>query len=109
MTARVACLVAFVLACTGCNPSAAIEVVFHRHGPAVVDQALEVAECESGMNPEARNGQFLGLYQMGHWHYWRFGDGDWRDPLVNALAAEGLWKDSGGSWRPWACAPGRAS
>ncbi len=66
------------------------------------DFAVSVARCESGLNPHATNGQYLGLFQMGHYHYWRFDGQPWSDPEVNARAAAGLWADSG--WGPWECA-----
>ena len=101
---RTAALALALFACVGCSPEAAIQAVFHRHGPHVVEQALDVAECESNMQPEAVSpGGHLGLFQLApRYHAWRFGGGDWRDPLVNTLAAESLWKEQG--WRPWSCA-----
>lgn len=103
---RLALVVVSVLCLCGCDPRAAIEAVFHRHGEAVVEEATSVAICESGLNPEEVNGQFRGLFQLGHWHDGRPGMDRWRDPLFNALAAEDLWKEAGG-WGPWECRPGR--
>lgn len=69
--------------------------------PATQDKAVAVAWCESRHVPTATNGQYLGLFQMGRYHYHRF-DGPWSDPAVNADAAAELWAESG--WQPWACA-----
>ena len=81
----------------------AIEVHFSPYGWDVVEQAKRVARCESGWNPSATNGQYLGLFQMGSYHYWRFEGNRWDDPYVNARAAGGLYREQG--WRPWSCKP----
>ena len=81
----------------------AIEVHFSPYGWDVVEQAKRVAWCESGWNPSATNGQYLGLFQMGSYHYWRFEGNRWDDPYVNARAAGGLYREQG--WRPWSCKP----
>ena len=83
---------------------AAIEMHFGPYGPDVVEEAKRVARCESGWNPDATNGQYLGLFQMGAYHYWRFEGNAWNDPYVNARAAGGLWAESH-SWRHWSCKP----
>ena len=95
-----------LVACAPAPPSTAehaIEVHFGPFGDDVVEQAKRVARCESGLNPSATNGQYLGLFQMGGYHYWRFEGGAWDDPYVNARAAGGLWLQSG--WQPWSCKP----
>jgi hypothetical protein len=95
---------AAVLLCA-CSPSAAIEAVFHRHGPVVVQEATQVAECESGLNPDAVSpGGHLGLFQISmRWHSHRPGMDNPLDALSNSLAAEDIWKEQG--WAPWSCAP----
>lgn len=64
-------------------------------------EALRVAVCESGLNPRARNGQFLGAWQMGRRERSRFGHG----PGVShqARAAYRYWRLAG--WKPWECQP----
>lgn len=81
----------------------AIEVHFSHYGPEVVEEAKAVARCESGLDPTATNGQYLGLFQMGGYHYWRFEGNAWDDPFVNARAAGGLYAERG--WQPWSCKP----
>ncbi len=75
-----------------------IRSVFGVHGA----DAVRVARCESGplLNPRARNGQFLGTFQMGYAERRRFGHG----PGVRqqSLAAWRYFRLAG--WRPWACA-----
>lgn len=63
-------------------------------------KALSVAWCESRFNMWARNGQYLGIFQMGtlerriYGHAWNI----W----IQVKAAHKYYKDAG--WRPWACA-----
>jgi len=42
-----------------------------------------------------------GLMQINSIHGSLLSSGDWRDPNANARMAYALWKDNGGSWRPW--------
>lgn len=75
-----------------------IRSVFGVHGAA----AVRVARCESGplLDPRARNGRYLGTFQMGDAERRRFGHG----PGVRhqALAAWRYFRLAG--WRPWSCA-----
>lgn len=75
----------------------AIRTIFGRHGEA----AIRVARCESGpmLDPTARNGQFLGTFQMGRRERARFGHGPgvWRQ----ARAAYRYFRLAG--WEPWSC------
>lgn len=64
-----------------------------RHGA----RAVAVARCESGLNPNARNGQHLGVFQMGRRERARFGHG--RTVLAQAIAARRYHAVSG--WSPW--------
>lgn len=66
-------------------------------------QALRVARCESGFNIWARNGQYLGLFQMGAAERRRYGHG-W-DAWSQSRAAYRYFIDSGRDWSPWACKP----
>ena len=66
-------------------------------------QALRVAWCESRYNVYARNGQYLGLFQMGSYARGRYGH-SW-SAWGQARAAYRYFRDSGYSWGPWACKP----
>lgn len=66
-------------------------------------QALRVATCESGLTEWARNGQYLGLFQMGSYARARYGHA-W-NPWTQARAAFRYFVDSGRDWSPWACKP----
>lgn len=66
-------------------------------------QALRVARCESGYNVYARNGQYLGLFQMGSNERRIFGHGS--TPLAQARAAYRYFVASGKDWSPWSCQP----
>lgn len=87
----------------------AIEMHFAQFGEHVVQQAKEVAWCESKFNNEAENGQYKGLFQLGAYHYWRLEGIDWRDSYANARAAAGLYGDKVANgeygWQPWSCRP----
>jgi hypothetical protein len=62
--------------------------------------AVRVAWCESRLDPNARNGQYLGTFQMGERERARFGHG--RTTLAQARAAK-RYHDVAG-WQPWSCA-----
>jgi len=68
-------------------------------------QALAVSRCETGgtFSTMARNGQYLGLFQMGSYARARYGHGP--DPWTQAEAAFRYFADSGFSWGPWSCKP----
>jgi Lysozyme like domain len=63
--------------------------------------AIAVAWCESHLQTEARNGQYLGLFQMGSYERRLFGHG----PTAHdqAVAAHRYFVSSGRDWSPWSC------
>lgn len=79
------------------TPIGAIRYVFGAHAL----EAIAVASCESHLSIWARNGQYLGLFQMGAYARARYGHG-WT-PLAQARAAFAYFRDAG--WAPWACRP----
>lgn len=81
------------------TPQQAICRVFGPH----CRQALEVAHCESRYSTSARNGQYLGLFQMGSSERRLFGHGD--DAEEQARAAHRYFVHSGRDWSPWSCKP----
>lgn len=64
-------------------------------------EALVVAGCETGgtYSVWARNGQFLGLFQMGSGERRRWGHG--ADPWSQARAARRYFEYTNRSWQPW--------
>ena len=70
--------------------------------PADRVKAFDVIACETGnrYNTTARNGQYLGLFQMGSFARSRFGHG-WT-ARAQAHAAYRYWLVAG--WSPWSCA-----
>jgi hypothetical protein len=72
-------------------------------GPRYDDQAVAVASCESGLSVWAKNGQYLGLFQMGSYARSRYGHG-W-NAWAQARAANHYFRDSGRDWSPWSCKP----
>lgn len=65
------------------------------------EQALKVFTCESGLNPWATNGQYLGVAQMGE--YERRSTG-WKWRVKNQIrAAKRYFNRTGRAWGPWTC------
>jgi hypothetical protein len=83
------------------RPEGAIRFVFGEDWK----EAWSVAGCESGSSrtPRARNGQYLGMFQMGEYARSRFGHGE--TPLEQARAAHAYFLASGSDWSPWSCKP----
>jgi hypothetical protein len=84
-------------------PKVAICDVFGRR---YCGQALAVSWCESRHSTTARNGQFLGLFQMGSHARRLFGHG--RTARQQARAARRYFISSGRDWSPWSCKPSYA-
>jgi hypothetical protein len=78
-------------------PRVAICGVFGRY----CRQALSVAWCESRLSTNARNGQYLGLFQMGSSERRLFGHGG--TAHKQAVAAHRYFVRSGRDWSPWSC------
>jgi hypothetical protein len=78
-------------------PRTAICGVFGRY----CDQAVSVAWCESRLSADARNGQYLGLFQMGSRERELFGHGP--TAYEQADAAHRYFVASGRDWSPWSC------
>lgn len=86
-----------------------VREVFGRFGPVVADEAVRVASCETGgtFDPNATNGQHLGLFQISRAYHadrvQRMGYlwAQLADPEVNALVAADIYAESG--WGPWTC------
>lgn len=81
------------------SPRAAICSVFGRY----CGEALQVARCESGLTTTARNGQYLGLFQMGSSERRLFGHG--ATAIAQVRAAHRYFVVSGRDWSPWSCKP----
>ncbi|MGT2437914.1 hypothetical protein ACU4GH_21195 [Bradyrhizobium betae] len=48
---------------------------------------MAVAKIESGFNPNQRTGSYIGLFQLSHYEFGKFGFGQIRNPRDNAVAA----------------------
>lgn len=81
------------------SPRTAICSVFGRY----CGEALQVARCESGLTTTARNGQYLGLFQMGSSERRLFGHGT--TAIEQVRAAHRYFVASGRDWSPWSCKP----
>ena len=76
----------------------------------LVDEAINVAWCESRGKPTARNGQYRGILQIGRREWAKFGKGDPFDPYANSAAAYRYWSyvertSPGKGWLRWECRP----
>ncbi len=75
----------------------------------LVDDAIDVAWCESRGKPGAVNGRYGGLFQIGPTEWRKFGRGNRFDPIDNSAAAYRYYqysaKYTGNGWRPWQCRP----
>jgi hypothetical protein len=87
---------------TARQPSQAETAIRYVFGP-YATQALRVAYCESRYSIWARNGQYLGLFQMGEYARSRYGHA-W-NAWAQAISAWRYFVDSGRDWSPWACRP----
>ena len=67
------------------------------------EDMLRVARCESRLRLSARNGQYLGLFQMGSNERRIYGHGP--TATAQATAAHRYFIDSGSNWGPWSCKP----
>ncbi len=81
------------------SPQSAICRVFGDY----CQQALAVSRCESGLQTDAENGQYLGLFQMGSSERRLFGHG--ASATEQATAAHRYFLASGRDWSPWSCKP----
>ena len=88
-------------------PSPAQDAINYYFGD-IADQATRVAECESGMDPNAVSpgGGNWGLFQINKIHQGLVESMGYSwdqilDPYVNAKVARRLYDASG--WRPWGC------
>ena len=92
------------------TPTPSQDAISKAFGP-IADQAMNVANCESGMDPNAvsSGGGNYGLFQINSVHADEFQavtgqpfhDGA-LDPYANSNYAKHLYDESGG-WGPWAC------
>lgn len=64
-------------------------------------EALRVSWCESRFHTTARNGQYLGLFQMGSSERRRYGHG--QSARAQSIAAHRYFVASGKDWSPWSC------
>jgi hypothetical protein len=102
-------LLVLLLALSGCNATEAIAYWFGPH----TGEAVEVARCESGLDPHAvsPDGANHGLMQINVVHRRQFEAvtgrpwSDVYDQFQNARYARWLYDQQG--WAPWTCRPGR--
>jgi hypothetical protein len=89
------------------NRTYSIDVIRGAFG-ADADQAIRVAECESGLNPNAYNPSgAMGLFQImpGTWAGTSEVGASPYNAQANAQAAHQIFVRDGYSWREWSCKP----
>jgi len=79
-----------------------VEAIRYVFGP-YASQALRVAWCESRYSIWARNGEYLGIFQMGNMARARYGHA-W-NAWAQAISAYRYFAASGFDWSPWTCRP----
>ena len=104
------------LGLTACDPNAQadtpsiVQDAVSQNFGGIADQAMGVAQCESGLDPSAvsSGGGNWGLFQINTVHRDSFESvtgqawSNVLDPYANASFAAWLYNQSGG-WGPWAC------
>lgn len=103
------CVAGLVLGLSACNPQEVSKDAIRQNFPEASSKAIAVAQCESGLNPEAvsAGGRNIGLFQINSVHQpmvQRMGY-QWdqmTDPYVNSKVARRLYDNAGG-WGPWSC------
>lgn len=104
IAAATLCGIVIVLACATSSDARPVPLaICDVFGPRHCAAALEVAWCESRFDTHARNGQYLGLFQMGSWERRTFGHGS--SPYAQARAAYRYFVRTGRDWSPWECKP----
>jgi hypothetical protein len=95
------------------NGVQAMNIIYQVFG-AYGDQALHVAECESGLNPNATNvisiggSHAAGLFQILYpstWYTTSQAGSSPYDAAANTRAAHDIFVRDGYSWREWTCQP----
>jgi hypothetical protein len=79
----------------------AIVHVIEREFGGAGGSAVNVAHCESRLDPWADGGAYKGLFQMNLAIHGDLFDGPWYDPVANTTAAKRLYDAAG--WSPWGC------
>lgn len=111
----IAIVILSVFVFAACGPDAppksdseiAIEQAFGHLGPGVVQEAKNVAWCESKWNPNLVYGQYRGLFQLGYNYNATidFYGGNVFDPYTNAQVARDSYVTNGHSWIRFECQP----
>lgn len=104
------CVAGLMFSVTACNSQDVSRDAIRKNFPAAQhDKAIAVAQCESGLNPQAVSpgGGNWGLFQINKVHQGMVERMGYRwdqitDPYVNSKVARVLFDQSG--WRPWSCA-----
>lgn len=90
-----------------------LRIIYQIFGP-YGDQATRVAECESGLNPNASNNYWIGgshavgLFQILYPSTWYTTSQSGQSPYdaaANTRAAHDIFVRDGYSWREWSCRP----
>jgi len=108
------CVVGLVLGAAACTPEEQSKAAIRQYFPeAQHDKATRVADCESGLDPEAVSpgGGNWGLFQINTVHKpmvqsMGYSWSQITDPYVNAKVARRIYDDAlrrGSGWTPWAC------
>ena len=98
---------------TAISSTAAISLMISSVFGPYSGQALKIAQCESGLNPNAVNqtsvngSNAMGVFQILYpstWNSTSQAGNNPKDAMSNIKAAYEIFKRDGYSWREWACA-----
>ena len=79
------------------SPKSPKQAILDAFGPKDGPRAIRVSKCESKLDVNAKQGRYVGLFQMGAWERRKFGHGP--DAESQALAAFRYYRAAG--WGPW--------
>ena len=85
--------------------AAIVAIILHVFGPIHGQHAVSVARCESRLQTTARNGDHLGLFQLGAWERRHYAHGRYRTALDQTRAAYRYFVATGRDWGAWSCQP----
>lgn len=95
------------------NDSMSVTTMINTEFGSYAPAAMQIAKCESGLNPNAvntqavGNSQATGIFQILYpstWNTTSFANQSPTDPATNVQAAHQIFTRDGNSWHEWACA-----
>lgn len=95
------------------NDSMSVATMINTEFGSYAPAAMQIAKCESGLNPQAvnqqkvGNSQATGIFQILYpstWNTTSYANASPTDPATNVQAAHEIFTRDGNSWHEWDCA-----